>query len=62
MPFAVATPAAELAAGLEQVGTPAIVKTAAFGYDGKGQLTAEGAGDAPRVWGALGGGELVVEK
>jgi 5-(carboxyamino)imidazole ribonucleotide synthase len=62
VPFEVATTAAELATALERVGTPAIVKTAAFGYDGKGQQTAAAATDAPRVWTALGGGELVVEK
>jgi 5-(carboxyamino)imidazole ribonucleotide synthase len=62
VPFEVATTAAELAAALERVGVPAIVKTAAFGYDGKGQQAAHAAGDGPRIWGALGGGELVVEK
>ena len=62
VPFEVATTAAELATALERIGTPAIVKTAAFGYDGKGQQTAGAASDAPLIWSALGGGELVVEK
>lgn len=62
VPFEVATTAAELAEALERIGTPAIVKTAAFGYDGKGQQAAAAAGDAPRIWSALGGGELVVEQ
>ena len=62
VPFEVATTAAELTAALERIGTPAIVKIAAFGYDGKGQQTAPTASDGARVWTALGGGELVVEK
>ena len=62
VPFDVATTAAELATALERIGTPAIVKTAAFGYDGKGQQTANATSDGPRIWSALGGGELVVEK
>ena len=62
VPFEVATTAAELTTGLERIGMPAIVKTAAFGYDGKGQQAAHAAGDGPRIWTALGGGELVVEK
>jgi len=62
VPFEVATTAAEVTTALERIGTPVIVKTAAFGYDGKGQLAANVTSDAPRIWAALGGGELVVEK
>ena len=62
VPFDVATTAAELTAALERIGAPAIVKTAAFGYDGKGQMSANGVSDGARIWTALGGGELVVEK
>ena len=62
VPFEVATTAAELTTALERIGTPAIVKTAAFGYDGKGQQTAHTASDGARIWTALGGGEAVVEK
>ena len=62
VPFDVATSAAELTEALERVGTPAIVKTATFGYDGKGQQAAHTTSDGPRLWSALGGGELVVEK
>lgn len=36
-PFAVVDDAASLAAALAQIGTPAILKTRRFGYDGKGQ-------------------------
>jgi 5-(carboxyamino)imidazole ribonucleotide synthase len=36
-PFAAVVSAAELKAALAVIGTPAVLKTAAFGYDGKGQ-------------------------
>ncbi|HEY6509181.1 MAG TPA: 5-(carboxyamino)imidazole ribonucleotide synthase [Vicinamibacterales bacterium] len=62
VPYAVASTEAELAAALARVGTPAIVKTAAFGYDGKGQQVVTGAADVHRLWTTLGGGQLVVEK
>lgn len=62
VPYAVASTEAELADALGRVGTPAIVKTAAFGYDGKGQQVVAGAADVNRLWTALGGGQLVVEK
>ncbi|HEX4084448.1 MAG TPA: 5-(carboxyamino)imidazole ribonucleotide synthase [Chthoniobacteraceae bacterium] len=53
-PFAPVASAGELKAALEKIGTPSILKTAAFGYDGKGQrkiLSAEEAGEvtAPSV-------------
>jgi 5-(carboxyamino)imidazole ribonucleotide synthase len=62
VPFDVATTAAELTSALQRIGTPAIVKTAAFGYDGKGQMPANSVSDGARIWTGLGGGELVVEK
>ena len=62
VPYAVASTEDELAEALARVGTPAIVKTAAFGYDGKGQQTATATTDVHRLWTALGGGQLVVEK
>lgn len=37
-PFAVVDSAVSLAAALEEMGTPCVLKTAAFGYDGKGQM------------------------
>jgi len=62
VPYVVASTEAELADGLKRIGTPAVVKTAAFGYDGKGQQMATAATDVHRLWTALGGGQLVVEK
>jgi 5-(carboxyamino)imidazole ribonucleotide synthase len=36
-PFQAVSSTAELGAALESIGTPSVLKTAAFGYDGKGQ-------------------------
>ncbi len=56
----------ELHAAAHDIGLPAILKTAAFGYDGKGQTRLSGHGDVDPAWEALGhapGGfrELVLE-
>jgi 5-(carboxyamino)imidazole ribonucleotide synthase len=51
----------ELAEALGQIGVPAIVKTAAYGYDGKGQHRIRSIEDAERVWGLIGHQEAVVE-
>ena len=56
------TSADELRAALSVVGVPAIVKTAAFGYDGKGQQRVHDARDVAAVWARLGGGEAIVEQ
>ena len=52
----------ELAIALGQIGVPAIVKTAAFGYDGKGQHRVESIEHAERVWGLVGHQEAIVER
>ena len=52
----------ELAVALGQVGVPAIVKTAAFGYDGKGQHRVESIEDAERVWSLVGHQEAILER
>ena len=62
VPFAVATTQGELASALARIGTPAIVKTAESGYDGKGQQVAASADEAGRIWSSLGAQVLVVEK
>ena len=46
---------ADLEAALATVGTPAVLKTARFGYDGKGQVRIDGAGEAAAAWDAIGG-------
>ena len=61
-PFARALTLDELWAAVTQVGTPAVVKTAAFGYDGKGQHKIATPADVEQVWRAIGHQEAIVEK
>ena len=51
---------AALDGALREIGTPAVLKTAGFGYDGKGQTKLTGAEDLDAAWDAL-GGEAVLE-
>lgn len=52
---------ADLHAALATLGYPAILKTAGFGYDGKGQAKLNGATDVESAFAALGGREAVLE-
>lgn len=45
----------DLAAGLAHTGTPAVLKTARFGYDGKGQMVIRTPDEADAAWEAIGG-------
>jgi 5-(carboxyamino)imidazole ribonucleotide synthase len=45
---------AELTTALQTIGTPAILKTADFGYDGKGQVRLDHAGAAAEAWALMG--------
>jgi 5-(carboxyamino)imidazole ribonucleotide synthase len=47
---------AELHEALREIGTPAILKTARMGYDGKGQATIRDAAEADAAWEALSAG------
>lgn len=68
--FRVVGSADDLAAAVAQVGTPCVLKTADFGYDGKGQAKIDATTDLPATWRRLaeggGGGSgprvAVVEK
>jgi 5-(carboxyamino)imidazole ribonucleotide synthase len=51
----------ELVAALQKLGSPAILKTRRFGYDGKGQVTIKGAGSAEAVWRTLGAQPCILE-
>jgi 5-(carboxyamino)imidazole ribonucleotide synthase len=62
VPFARASTQEELHEGVARIGTPVVIKSAAFGYDGKGQHKITRPGEAERVWTALKGGEVLVEK
>lgn len=50
-----------LPAALARIGTPAVLKTAGFGYDGKGQIRIEAGDDPAAAWQAIGGVEAVLE-
>lgn len=61
-PFAPAATLDELWEAVARVGTPAVIKTAAFGYDGKGQHKVTTPADVEHIWTAIGHQEAVVEK
>jgi len=46
---------------LADLGCPAVLKTAAFGYDGKGQFRIDSVDRAPEAWAAIGKQEAVLE-
>ena len=60
--FARAVTLDELWDAVARVGTPAVVKTAAFGYDGKGQHVVTTPADVEHIWAAIGHQEAVVER
>lgn len=51
----------DLRAGLADLGFPAVLKTADFGYDGKGQRTIKDAGETDAAFAALEGREGILE-
>ena len=60
-PFAPVRTETELAAAINNVGTPAVLKTAAFGYDGKGQVKVASRDAAAAAWTSLGRAEAILE-
>jgi 5-(carboxyamino)imidazole ribonucleotide synthase len=60
-PFAAVAGPAELAAALERVGRPAVLKTRRYGYDGKGQATIKNGGDPEAAYHELGGQPCILE-
>ncbi|MCB0131816.1 MAG: 5-(carboxyamino)imidazole ribonucleotide synthase [Caldilineaceae bacterium] len=60
-PFAPIHSEADLARGVEQLGLPAILKTAAFGYDGKGQVKLTRPDEVGAAWQAIGGQPAILE-
>ncbi len=52
---------AELAAALDDIGFPAVLKTRRFGYDGKGQFVLKTTTDIDPAWNLLGGQALILE-
>src|SRR6516225_9353821 len=61
-PFAIVRTAEDLAAAVQTVGVPAVLKTASFGYDGKGQAPIRLAGEATSAWEELGRAEAILER
>jgi 5-(carboxyamino)imidazole ribonucleotide synthase len=61
-PFRVVDSGEALRAALAEIGTPAVLKTADFGYDGKGQIKLTGEVDADEVWRQFGAPRGVLEK
>jgi 5-(carboxyamino)imidazole ribonucleotide synthase len=60
-PFATVRSEDDLRAAVAQVGCPAVLKTASFGYDGKGQVPVARAADAMTAWEVLGRQEAILE-
>lgn len=61
VPFEKVTSEAELVAALGRLGAPAVLKTAGWGYDGKGQVKITSADQAGSAWAKLGTKEAVLE-
>ncbi len=59
--FAAVKSPEELGSAITRVGLPAILKTAGFGYDGKGQFRITTLEDAAAAWDGVGGQEAVLE-
>ena len=55
-PFRAVTSAAELADAITEIGTPSVLKTVRFGYDGKGQIGIDASTDPETAWADSGAG------
>ena len=61
-PWAAVEDDASLAAAIDRLGLPLLLKTRRFGYDGKGQAWVRTAADAAAAWEAIGRRPAVAEK
>ncbi|MGI8982903.1 MAG: 5-(carboxyamino)imidazole ribonucleotide synthase [Pirellulaceae bacterium] len=61
-PFFPVRSAGELADGVLHFGVPAVLKTADWGYDGKGQVRMESLEEAAKVWREFVGKECILEQ
>jgi 5-(carboxyamino)imidazole ribonucleotide synthase len=61
-PFRVITSATELATGIAELNAPSILKTAALGYDGKGQISLSPGDNTEVIWAMLGSPRAVLEQ
>ena len=60
-PFAPVNALEDLRAAASRIGVPAVLKTASFGYDGKGQNTVRSLAEGEAVWNAGRGAERIYE-
>jgi len=60
--FAVIRSLSDLQSALDEVGTPAVLKTTSWGYDGKGQVKIQSADQAAEAWERLATSEAVLEQ
>jgi 5-(carboxyamino)imidazole ribonucleotide synthase len=60
--FRIVTDLEELTEAIAELGRPSVIKTAAFGYDGKGQVKVLPETDLAEVWKAFAGHHAVVEQ
>ena len=60
-PFAPVRSEDDLRAAIASIGCPAVLKTASFGYDGKGQVAIAAPADAAAAWETLGRQESILE-
>lgn len=60
--FAVVSSAEELKDGIQKLGMPCVLKTAAFGYDGKGQIKIREGDDPNAIWKKFNVGRGVLEE
>ena len=61
VPFRAVPSRAALDVALKELGPPTVLKTAGFGYDGKGQTQISISDEIEAAWATLGGGEAVLE-
>ena len=61
VPFRAVPSRAALDVALKELGPPTVLKTAGFGYDGKGQTKISISDEIEAAWATLGGGEAVLE-
>ncbi len=60
-PFVAVESAEQLLAALNVLGAPAVLKTADWGYDGKGQVVIRAVDEAPAAWQKLGAPQAILE-
>jgi 5-(carboxyamino)imidazole ribonucleotide synthase len=60
-PFARVDAGDQIAAALDRLGRPAVLKTRRFGYDGKGQTTIRNGTDLQAAWREIGGQPAILE-